>query len=277
MPNLSVSRLAAMCLVALWGARAEAACPASASQVREGTTRGLDAWRRWAWDDFTGAAAEVRGELACLSEPLSTAEVADLHLLFALEAGRAQDSVAAIAAFRALLVVEPGYTPSDEDAAPGSLLRAAYDTARQAGPGPSAPLSGGGWWVDGAAATTAPTQRASLVQRSADPPVSRYLDGRQSAADLAALSGPVEASVGGESPKRGRPSLFLAAGGAAAAAGAAVVFLVPARSTFNQYTSAPQSELDRLESLNHASIIGGYALGAASVGLLAGAAIQGRW
>lgn len=75
-----------------------------------------------------------------------------------------------------------------------------------------------------------------------------------------------------------RSSLVLAGTGSAAVLGSALSFLLVARPTYaGLLDEDTRADAIQAQQVNHAAIIGGYALGLAGAGLLAGAVIRGEW
>lgn len=157
-----------------------AACPADAAALRADVATATGAYEDWAWADFDRSVATVRDDLGCLTEVVPGPDARAAHQLFALAGAREKDEARTVAAFRALLALEPSYEPDPVLAPQGSLLYRAWEQARASGAGSQQPLPMGAWFVDGKpGAGELPTGRSAVVQLL-DPSghlLSWYLDG----------------------------------------------------------------------------------------------------
>jgi hypothetical protein len=145
---------------------AGAACPADAGIVEAHLQRVGAAEQAVDWDAFELAVDALRADLFCCCDALTPEQLIRVHRSFALAASRRRDEPRAEAAYRAVLVLEPGFEPPYSDAPPGSLLRRAWKRALEARPEPIRLVPAGAWLVDGQPRTRAlPAERAALVQR----------------------------------------------------------------------------------------------------------------
>jgi hypothetical protein len=210
--------------------------------------------------------------LTCPEAPLTPATVRKVHLFTALQAGVDKDEARASSAFRALLDDQPAYALPDDLAAPGSLLRRAFEAAKAEKPGDVQPLAGRGWVVDGAPkAHELPLYRPTLVQRQADGLTQTWL-----------VSGPplpddLQQAIAGKSAKQGGDGRALPLGLGVAGGGAlllsAASFAV-AYASWRAYPDAPdEAAASALNSRNHTLLVGSAATGALGLGLGVGAAI----
>ncbi len=266
----------------LWLGTAQAACPALESALQAEVELGVAAYERFDWPSFQRHLDAARADVLCVGSVLSPLTSARLHLLEALAAGLSRDEAAALAAFRGLLSVMPSYQPSDGLIAPGSMLAKALANARALGDGPTRSLPGEGWTVDGrAGASGYPTERFAVVQRQESWGVLRtwVLDGGAPPPDLlAAISGGAGRLPPSASAPRDRspfPVRTVSALGLGLASTAS--FLLVARPVHQRWEEDPAQIDDADRALNHAGVIGGYALGAAAGGLFLAAAITGEW
>jgi hypothetical protein len=154
-------------LISILAAHAAVArCPADPAVLSVELASTFQAADQVAWEAFDQGVDRLRGDLGCLCAELPAAELLDVHRVFALDASRRRDRDAAIAAYRAVLVLDAGFEPPYAEAPPGSLLREAWKAAYELGPGPNTPAPAGRWLVDGAPATEGlPLERAAFVQR----------------------------------------------------------------------------------------------------------------
>lgn len=246
---------------------AHAGCPADAATFRTDVEAALDAYGRWDWGSFDRLRAGADLDVVCLGEVPVVADVARYHLMRAFAAARVKDEPAATAALRALLSLDPNYALSEDVAAEGSMLRRAWESARNASPSPRGTLSGDGWWIDGTEQKQMPLQHAALVQHRDPDLQSWYLDGSNVPLDVA---GKLE-----DIHWRPKP-VFWTGVGAAVLSVAAFSTAAVADGKF-----ADEADFDKaqgLADLNHASLIGGIATGVGAAGLLvAGVVVGGRW
>ena len=117
-------------LVAGLGPAARAACPATSGDLAVALGRADDAWVAMDLDGFNRAAEEARETLSCLSLPVTPADAAAFHRMEALAAWVRKDRDATVAAFRAVVEVQPDYAIPETVAPPGNPLHAAFEEAR---------------------------------------------------------------------------------------------------------------------------------------------------
>lgn len=255
---------------------ASAACPSSQADLAGEIDAGVAAYKNWEWDRFGLARSAVAGMLSCPAAPLDPATVRKVHLFSALQAGVDKDEARATASFRALLDDQPAFVLPEDLAAPGSLLRRAFEAAQAEKPGQVQPLPGRDWVVDGMPkAHEMPLYRPTLVQRQGDDGVQTWLvSGPPLPRDLQeAITGKSATKAGGG---RALPIGLGVAGGGALLLSAAS--FVVASTAAKEYPSTPtaDADLDEVAGLvhrNHAFYVGGAAAGAIGLGLGAGAAI----
>ncbi len=174
---------------------AGAACPADGTILRADLRMAQQAWSGSAWEAFDATMAAVMADLGCLVEPLPAEQAAAVHRLFALSGARTDDEDLAVAAYRALLVVEPDFESGLTLAPEGSLLRTAWERAQDAGPGADLAVPARGWLVDGKPVPNVlPADRAAVVQLALADGSWRswYLDGGAFPEELAELTAPLE-------------------------------------------------------------------------------------
>jgi len=249
-----------------------AACPSTQADLSAEIDAGVTAYKSWAWDRFGLARSAVAEMLPCLDGPLSPATARQVHLFTALQAGVDKDEARAAAAFRALLDDQPAFALPEDLAAPGSLLRRAFDAAKTEKPGEVQPLAGRGWVVDGAPkAHEMPLYRPTLVQRQAEGLTQTWLvSGPPLPDDLQQALSRKSANQAGEG--RALPLGLGVASGSALLLSAAS--LAVAWQSWRDYPDAKTTaEADTLNTRNHAFLIGGAAGGAVGIGLGVGAAI----
>lgn len=246
-----------------------AACPIQLDgfflEIEAGTQHyGVD------WSTFDQDVDQVQHDLDCLAAPATPWVSAQLHLLEALHAGSEHQESDAVMSFRGLLAYQSDYTPPTSLVAPGSSLARALAEARAGGSGERVPLGRGQWLVDGVSAEELPLDRAALVQRipRRGPPQSWYVQGGPLPEALDRLTEPTWGSQ--------HASTLMTMSSAGALAGSAAVFLLVARPTYAETQSGRSSD-SGLRTLNHASIIGGYALATGGAVLLTGAVLRGSW
>jgi len=272
-------------LVLLLSRTALAGCPVDAAGLRADVEAAMTAYQDWEWTRFEARQGAVREGLGCLAEVLGANDAHQVHLLYAISAGRAKDHARAVSAFRAVLVADPQYRPSEEQAAEGSGLRTAFVEAAEAGSGEVVPLPLGSWFVDGLpGAQDLPVQRNAVVQllQPGEELRSWYLDGGELSGELVSLldrkarssigvAAGSEGEVSGSSERR--PRRLLVAG---LASGALSGGLLAGAALLENACLDPERELEdaeRLRGLNHASAIGGLVAGAAAGGLVVGAVV----
>jgi hypothetical protein len=258
-----------------------AACPADATGLRADVAVAVKAYDDWDWAAFDQGVHQVREDLSCLTEVLPGPAAQSAHQLFALAGGRKQDVEQATAAFRGIIALDSSYTPDPALAPEGSLLRKAWATAGELGPGAGKTLPEGAWFVDGQpGATELPVERAAVVQllESNRGFLSWYLDGRVVPTDLAERLPAPEPITSTTDLVQGsdRSRMMLSSGIAAIAVGAAGLFI--GEGFENQIAGAPTREdADRYYSRGLTSTFGGLAVGLAGSALVVGGLVQGRW
>jgi len=117
---------------------------------------------------FGGARDRAVAALACLGEPLTGPEAAAFHGLMALDVFLQQDDTAAVNSFRAALAADSWYAlPPDTvpEAHPIRVQLQATESLTGSIPTALPDLSPDSINVDGAPATTAPTDRPAILQR----------------------------------------------------------------------------------------------------------------
>ncbi len=258
---------------------AQAACPSSIPDLRAGIDAGIAAYQAWEWDRFGLARADVAAMLGCLDGPLAPEDAAQIHLFVALQAGVDKDEARATEAFRALLAVNAGYVLPEDLAAPGSLLRRAFEAAAVAEPLVTRKLPGGGWIVDGQSGARAlPLSRPALVQKELEAQLHTWMVAGEPLPDdlSAALVRPSRktAAAGGESapaedsdrPSRKRTLVLgVASGGALALGATAMTFAVRTEERF--WDSTTDSQAVTTKGQNNALYFGALASGAVGLGL----------
>ncbi len=143
----------------------QAACPVDSTELRSNVNSAIQAYQDWKWDDLDDQYAIIQEEIGCLSEIVSSDTARELHLLHAMVAANRQDQALAFAAFRGLLSIDHDFQPSDDLAAPGSMLRAAFDSAAVADSTDGEDLPGGVWFLDGrSGARLVPFRQTALIQ-----------------------------------------------------------------------------------------------------------------
>lgn len=272
-----------------------AACPASAAQLRADLDLAYSAYASFDMEAFMARAAVVPEETLCLSEVADAHLAAQLHLVIGLQAWVAKDAQAMLAAFRGLRAARPDFVLSPDVAPEGSRVRSVFDAAGEpytAEPRAAAPGAEAWLVVDGREAQRGvPTGRTALVQARSDTGAARtwYVSGAALPDDLLAAidaNTPVASArepavspstAAATKSKRGHPSRTLLISGlaVAAASGAAIAAAAATQESF--WATADESEANAYYAQNQVFGYGGYALGAAAVGLGATAVIVGRW
>lgn len=271
---------AVLVLALLLALPARAECPSSSAELRAEITAGIAAYEAWEWDRFGLARADVASMIGCLGEPLATDDAAQVHLFAALQAGVDKDEIRATEAFRALLAIKPEAGLPEGLAAPGSLLRRAFDAAHVAADTPTRRLPKGDWIVDGQrGASTLPLSRPSVVQYSGSDQLRTWVvAGEPLPDDLSlALSKPrgarsVSADSGPGSSRRRALGMGIASGGALALSAASFALTW---STSNAYWEAgTEEEAGRIRDMNNVFFYSGAATGVLGLGLGVGATIS---
>ncbi len=167
-------------LTLLLSASAQAACPEAGVDLGAGLRVAVEDYTAFELDGFEERAEALSACAATLDAPITPEQARDLHLVVGLAAWLDQDPRRMAAAVRGVYALDPGFEPGVEIAPSGSRIRAVFDTARAAEPGPVTAIALPGLWVDGAQAPGGlPSERAALVQwTTADGAVRGwYLDG----------------------------------------------------------------------------------------------------
>ena len=155
-------------LVAGGPARAACAEPVSPSQLAQLLSTADAAFADLDAEVFSGALAQARAGVPCLSAPLSAGQVAAYHRAEAFQSFLDRDHAAAVQHFRAMLAASPGYRLSDLVAPDGHPLRVDFDIAQGLPVDPPrtlpAPLVGG-LRVDGKETRLAPTALPFVLQQ----------------------------------------------------------------------------------------------------------------
>ena len=156
-------------LLALGLATAQAACPAPVDvhHLSQSISMADGAFNDMDLDAFHAARAQSLAALGCLSEPLTTTQIAALYRMQAFGAFVDRDKAAGVLYLRALLAVAPAYILPEAVAPPGHPLRAWYDEALVRAPGPTAvvaPPQRGWVQVDGRTVEQRPTDRPYVFQ-----------------------------------------------------------------------------------------------------------------
>ncbi len=254
-----------------------AACPASAWDLSARADRAVAAYERLEVERFQAEALELSLELPCLAEPASPEAAARVHLVVALNAWTQRDEDRVHEALRGLLSLQPDYQPGVSLAPEGSGLAAAFERAREAGPGSSASIPGLPLVVDGHPRAPLPTDRAAVVQWNVESGLqSRYAWAGALDAELRRTARISAAAQGLPDPSshRSRP---LAIAGAATG----VVALLGARQANDAYGAFHEtdslSEAQRYYTRNRVFALGSGLAAAGSAGLLLGAVVVREW
>lgn len=147
-----------------------AACDATATPSALDSTIGeaLDAYGRRDQDEFLAQARTAGEQVVCLETVLTPKQVAAWDRVEGLRRVSLGDSDAALAAFRAAVRLDPGFSWSDEVAPEGGKVAKAW--AKAAGMATSATegvgkASGGDRvWVDGTESGRRPTEQLAVLQ-----------------------------------------------------------------------------------------------------------------
>jgi len=157
----------------VYAPQAQAACPEPSTRaaVALPVTEALQGFAAMDGERFTGARDRATAALACLAEPLAPPEAAAFHGLMALNAFLQQDDAAAVNSFRAALAADSWYALPPDTVPEAHPIRVQFQVAESlTGSIPVAlpDLSPDTINVDGAPATTAPTDRPAILQRVAE-------------------------------------------------------------------------------------------------------------
>ncbi len=239
-------------LLALTLAAAEDLCPARAGDVAARAAGAEAAYLDGDLARFDAEMTAMREGLGCLDERLSPEQAARVHLVVALDHWTLGEQAPTQAALRGLLSAAPGFVltgPLDEPE-----LGAQLERARRAREARGAPLGPGIWFLDGRAwSGWVPEDRAAVLQRVEPEGLRTWYLLEVPPPDLPAPP-----------PQRSR-GLLIAGASAGATSALCLGVAAAARSA---YLTEPSERTDRL---NRVTGISGYALAAASGGLLVGA------
>ncbi len=275
---------------------ARAACPVSSSQLGADLDAAYAAYAAFDLPTFSTRATAAHDELACVSEVLSPATSARVHLIEGLRAWVAKDPTAMTSSFRGLIASDPSFALPLDIAPNGSRVRTVFTDAQAAGTGATKDLTVGpgvSLRVDGAApGHKIPVERAAVVQVSGTAALKTwYLIGGDAPADLVAavqgppVQAPAVASVSRipasgpavPKPKSGHTSLALLLSGVGVGVASGVALGVAG----GLYDGLPnQPTLDAANAAygeNHVFGYSGFGLGAVALGLGATAVIVGKW
>jgi len=213
---------------------------------------------------FAEAMGGARAVLGCVNQPLPGSTASRLLRLRGLEAFLGRDTPTAAAAFNAARAVDPAITLPDSMAPAGNPLRAVWDT--QLDPGPGTALRGarrGQLYVDGATATSVPTERPFVFQ---------WIDG------VRVEGGITTADALPSYPRARHPAatpLMVASGVAAAAAVASYGLAWAARDEWEHPDGAESFESAYMRTNAFSIAAAGAGIGA--VGLLGTSLVVARW
>ncbi len=148
---------------------AHAECPATYAQVTAHIDGALDAYDDGLYEPFQDHTRALRADVACLQAMLEPADALALHLVSLYEAWGRKDEAATVAAFHAVLDLDPGFVIETEVKLSDKALQAVLEGATAShAPAETAPLplvSWSTWHLNGSpAAGQAPTGRPVLVQ-----------------------------------------------------------------------------------------------------------------
>ena len=149
---------------------ARAACPEPSTRaaVALPVAEALQGFAAMDAERFAGARDRASSALPCLTEPLAPPEAAAFHGLMALDAFLRQDDAAAVNSFRAALSADSWYALPPDTVPEAHPIRVQFQVAESLTGSISTELpdlSPDSINVDGAPATTAPTDRPAILQR----------------------------------------------------------------------------------------------------------------
>jgi len=277
-----------------WTTTAQAACPANLTAVRATLDQTLRTYDDWAWDKFKAEVTGLEEEIGCITQVLNPTDAGRIHLIMGLNAGLNQREQDAMRSFQALLWVNPEFLPTDDQMAPGSLLRSAFETAQQTPSTLVKPLlldTETTWAIDGQrGAGSLPVDRAVIVQKlqSNEVQSSWYVvdhplpDALASQMKLGEETSPAVApeslaSSATRVSRTGHGSRNLAIGAGAVALGSGLA-LAKAKLTHDAFLlEADDESADTLMKQNHWAAGAGYGMGAVAGGLVVAAIVHGNW
>lgn len=141
-------------------------CDAAPSQVSQLVSSALDYYAEGKLEDFYETYNGVLEQLSCVHELMSPRDVAQVHLLFAVENVNAQDDESARRAFEAAFEANPDLQIKGE-LLDLEVIRTLSEAARRAPPSPRKPMDSAATrhvYIDGVESTTRPTQRPAVMQ-----------------------------------------------------------------------------------------------------------------
>ena len=283
-------------LLSLLVRSAHSACPVSSSQLGADLDAAYAAYAAFDLPTFTTRATVARDDLACVSEVLSPARSARVHLIEGLRAWVAKDPTAMTSSFRGLIASDPSFELPLDIAPNGSRVRTVFTDAQAAGSGATKDLTSGtgvSLRVDGAApGHKIPVERAAVVQVSGTAALQTwYLLGGDAPADLvAAVQGPpvqapavasgtriLDPAPVAAKHKSGHTSLALLLSGVGVGVASGVALGVAGGLQDGLPKQPTEDAANKAYGANHLFGYGGFGLGAVALGLGATAVIVGKW
>lgn len=272
-----------MIVVVLFGALAQAACPAEPTSISEALARAEADFRDMDASAFRAGTDEILASTACLSGHVDATLAAQLHRVLGLRAFLDGREEAARLDFAAARTADPQYSFPETLLPRNHPIRAIYEAASTvpAAADPVLPPAQGHLEFDGQetlSRSRAWPTLAVLLDPSGAASQSAYLNPADPLFSYAVSAGALAVNTTGPSPRRHGASLPLIVGAGVGALAAGALYGAAAVSHASFFDPAtPDAEIPGLQTRTNTLFYSSVGTGVLAVGAGVGAFVMGRW